>query len=168
MILSVGRLAEQKTFDRAVEAANVLRNDGEKFKWIIIGEGPERNRIQKLIDKYKLNDYVILHGYESNPFPYFRKADLYVQTSKAEGYCTTITEATVLGKAVVTTDVTGVYEQLSNGKGGTIVHKDYNEVASAIKEFMHNEEKKRSCSEFNLNRNYDYKQENIEFLNHIF
>ena len=168
MILSVGRLAEQKTFDRAVEAANVLKNDGERFKWVIIGEGPERNRIQKLIDKYKLNDYVILHGYESNPFPYFRKADLYVQTSKAEGYCTTITEATVLGKAVVTTDVTGVYEQLANGKGGIIVHKDYNEVASAIKEFMHNEEKKRSCSEFNLNRNYDYAGENRAFFEKVY
>ena len=167
MILSVGRLSEQKTFDRAVEAAKVLKQEGESFCWIIIGNGPEHDNLQKLIDKYSLNDCVILHGYENNPFPYFRQADLYVQTSKAEGYCTTITEATVLGKAVVTTDVTGVHEQLCNGKGGIIVKKDYMEVAKAIKELMHDDKRRKQCEKFNVSRDYNYKEENVRFLNTI-
>lgn len=168
MILSVGRLSEQKTFDRAIEAANILKKNGEKFKWVIIGEGPERDKLQNLIKKYDLNGYVILHGYESNPFPYFRQADLYVQTSKAEGYCTTITEATVLGKAVVTTDVTGVYEQLDNEKGGIIVKKDHNEIARAVGELMHNEERRKNYSKFNLSRNYNYEKENIVFWEKVY
>lgn len=161
LIVSVGRLAEQKTFDKAINAAKILRDMNKTFFWLIVGDGPEQGKLQQLINEYSLNDIVKLYGYSDNPYPYIKACNLYVQTSKAEGYCTTITEATILGKAVVTTDVTGVYEQLDNGKGGIIVAKDEKKIAMAINELMGNNDKIRQYEQYNMNRNYNYRDENM-------
>lgn len=164
LIVSVGRLAEQKTFDKAINAAKILRDMNKTFFWLIVGDGPEQGKLQQLINEYSLNDIVKLYGYSDNPYPYIKACNLYVQTSKAEGYCTTITEATILGKAVVTTDVTGVCEQLDNGKGGIIVAKDEKKIAMAINELMDNNDKIRQYEQYNMNRNYNYRDENMRLF----
>ena len=135
-ICSVGRLSIQKGFDLAIEVAKKLKNEKRSFIWVIIGEGPERKSLYKLIEKYELNDYVILHGYDDNPYSYIKDCDLYVQTSRYEGFVTTITEAVFLSKAIVSTNFSGVSEQVINNLNGFVTDFDSDKVKYYIEKIM--------------------------------
>lgn len=76
-----------------------------------------------------------------NPYPYFKNCDIYVQTSKHEGYCTTITEAKVFYRPIVTTDVAGVREQIRDGVSGDISKISVNSVDENLKRLI--KDKKR-------------------------
>ena len=149
VFVSVGRLTKQKSFDKAIEAAKIMKEAGYKFKWIIIGEGDEKQYLEEMIKENNLENMVILHGFDRNPYSYMKNAYIYVQTSIAEGKCTTISEAVLLGKAVVTTDVAGTEEQLCEGKGGIIVSYDSQEIASALMKLMDNPEEREKFERFN-------------------
>ena len=79
-IVTVGRLVTAKGYSTAIETARLLQQSGYKFKWFGIGEGPERKKLQELINKYKLNDCFMLLGKKLNPYPYIKNCDIYVQT----------------------------------------------------------------------------------------
>ena len=63
-------------------------------------------------------------GVKSNPYPYFKCCDIYVQTSRHEGYATTVSEAKVFCKPIITTDVSGAKEQIRTGENGFITSFD--------------------------------------------
>lgn len=151
VFVSVGRLSKQKSFDKAIEAAKIMKEAGYEFKWIIIGEGDEKDNLEGMIRDNDLEDIVVLHGFDANPYTYMKNADVYVQTSIAEGKCTTISEAVLLGKAVVTTDVAGTEEQLCDGKGGIIVPYDSQEIANALMKLMDDPEEVKNYESFNSN-----------------
>ena len=151
VLVSVGRLTKQKSFDKAVEAAKIMKEAGYKFKWIIIGEGDEKEHLEEMIKGNNLEKTVVLHGFDSNPYTYMKNAYAYVQTSIAEGKCTTISEAVLLGKTIVTTDVAGTEEQLCDGKGGIIVPYDANEIANALMLLLDNPEELKKYEVFNSN-----------------
>ena len=88
----------------AVEAACFLKKKGLAFKWYFIGEGSERKNIEKMISSYRLQNDVILLGLQTNPYPYMAQADVYVQTSRHEGFGMTIAEAKILGLPIVSTN----------------------------------------------------------------
>ena len=112
-ILTVGRLERRKGIDRAVEiCAQLVKETDADFKWFIIGNGSERSNLLKEIRKNGLQDRFVLLGNIDNPYPYFASCDLYVQTSRHEGYVTTITEALVFKKPIVSSEFAGVHEQL--------------------------------------------------------
>lgn len=116
-IVSVGRLTKQKGFDRLIKVANSLKKCNYKFKIDIYGEGPDKDNLFKLIKYLDLEKYVFLKGFVKNPYPYILGADLFVCSSRAEGYSTVITESLILGTPVVSTLCAGVKEQLSNNEG---------------------------------------------------
>ena len=151
VFVSVGRLSKQKSFDKAIEASKIMKDAGYEFKWIIIGEGDEKNHLQEMIKENNLENTVFLHGFDTNPYTYMKNAYAYVQTSIAEGKCTTISEAVLLGKAVVTTDVAGTEEQLCDGKGGIIVPYDSKEIANALILLLDNPEELKKYEVFNSN-----------------
>ena len=137
-ILTVGRLASVKGYDLAVKAANLLKANKFKFKWFIIGEGPERKEIEELIESYGLENEVILLGAKSNPYPYMKNCDLYVQTSRKEGFGLTVMEAKILKNVVVATNFDTVNELLKDKFDGIIVGKDENAIYEAIRELINN------------------------------
>lgn len=132
VIVTVGRLVQPKGYDLAVEAARNLKLQGINFRWYIVGEGPSRNQIEQAIRQYDLSEYVVLVGAKDNPYVYMKNADLYVQTSRFEGYCLTLAEARMLNKPVISTNFDVVYNQLRDGENGLIVQMDPEEIASAI------------------------------------
>ena len=73
-IVSVGRLAKQKAFNLAIESAHQLIKSDCNFHWYIVGEGEERESLEFLIKKLKLNDHVSLLGFVENPYPYIKNA----------------------------------------------------------------------------------------------
>lgn len=135
-ILTVGRLATVKGYDLAVKTARLLKNNNLKFKWFIIGEGPERKEIEELIQRYDVENEVILLGAKSNPYPYMRECDLYVQTSRKEGFGLTVIEAKILKNVIVATKFDTVNELLTNNVDGIIVDKDENSIYEGIKKVI--------------------------------
>ena len=88
-LVSVGRLNNQKGFDIAIEACKDLIKSGYQVKWLVIGEGEERTKLEQMIKDHQLEDHFILLGMKENPYPYIKEADIYVQPSRFEGkvYC---------------------------------------------------------------------------------
>ncbi|RCW42721.1 glycosyltransferase [Paenibacillus prosopidis] len=138
-IASVGRLNYQKGFGMAVEACELLVNDGYAIKWYIVGDGEERQRLTQLIEEKQLQDSLILTGLKENPYPYIKQCDLYVQTSLFEGRCLTITEAKILKKPIVSTNFKVIYDQLSDEINGLIVEQNAFSIYQGIKKLIDNE-----------------------------
>ena len=120
-LLTIGRFVEQKGYDIAVETARILRDKGLDFTWYIIGYGVEEDNIRMLVNRYSLEDKFIILGKKDNPYPYTLLCDLYVQTSRHEGFSITLTEALVLGKTIVCTRFAGS-EQIQTSDDGTVVN----------------------------------------------
>lgn len=158
-IVSVGRVSEQKSFYRAVEAAQRLKEKGYKFKWMIIGDGEQYQELKEETKKKGLHKCLIFHGFEENPYPYIADADLYVQTSRAEGFCTTISEAVILGKPIVSTRVGGIEEQLNGNCGGMITGHTSEEIAEAIIQLIEDKDKLNQLAQHNLLKKMDYEKE---------
>lgn len=137
-ILTVGRLSSVKGYDLAVKAANLLKENKFKFKWFIIGEGPERKEIEELIESYGLKNEVILIGAKSNPYPYMKNCDLYVQTSRKEGFGLTVMEAKILKNVVVATNFDTINELITDNFDGVVVDKDERSIYEGIKLLINN------------------------------
>ncbi len=120
-IVSCGRLAKEKGFDLAVEACRLLvENNQKNINWIFVGDGPERENIEKQIILYGLENYINLIGMKKNPYPYIARADLYVQPSRVESFGLTITEAMVLGIPVLSTETDGAKEVFAIKSNGIL------------------------------------------------
>ena len=96
----------------------------------IVGGGPEERALRELIREKGLEDYVTLLGMQSNPYPYIRQADLYVQPSRFEGHCVTVMEARILAKPILAT-TTAAEEQLVDGLTGKLCPPDSASIAAA-------------------------------------
>lgn len=151
-VVSAGRLTEQKNYQLAVHAAGILRDRGLLCRMVILGDGPQREALQRLIAERNLQDRVILHGFAENPYPYMKQADIYLQTSLYEGFVTTVTEAMALGKPIVSTAVSGIREQVEHGVNGHIVPAEAEAVADALQELMESREKRQRFGQNSLMR----------------
>lgn len=121
-VVGVGKLMPNKGFDKLARIHVRLIQEGYKVHTYILGEGSERNKIEKIIDENGCADTFTLLGYRTNPYKYIAKCDVFVCASKAEGFSTAATEALILGVPVVTTEVSGMEEMLGmNNEYGIII-----------------------------------------------
>lgn len=135
-ILSIGRLHYQKAFELAVEACRKLVDKGYPVQWAIIGEGEERQKLSDLIQVSGLENHFKLLGLRSNPYPYLKKADFYVQTSRFEGKSIAIDEAKILNKPIVVTRFSTAKDQIEDGVDGLIVDMNAEAVAAGIEKLI--------------------------------
>lgn len=120
-IVSCGRVSYEKGMDLAVEAcARLVEMGYDNIHWWIVGGGPAEDEVRAKIADLHLEDYITMLGMKSNPYPYIKRADLYVQPSRFEGYPMTILEALLLGQPVVSTGNTGAREILESEKNGLL------------------------------------------------
>jgi glycosyltransferase involved in cell wall biosynthesis len=148
-ILTVARLNKtQKGYDILLEVVKILKDRGVNFHWYAIGEGSYKPEMLKYIEQYKLKDRFTFLGVTANPYPYFKNADLYVQTSRFEGYGLSIAEARLLNVPVVTTRFVNVFMQMVHGKNGLVVDIDANAVADAIERMMNDQQLYDSIVEY--------------------
>ena len=122
-LLFIGRLAEQKGTHVLVEAANQLKEQGLDFELVMVGDGPMRGDLEKLIHRYGLDDTVILAGWKNDTE--VREALLQsralVLASFAEGLPVVIMEALAMGRPVISTNIAGVAELVQPGVSGWLV-----------------------------------------------
>lgn len=139
VLLTVGRLSEEKGMDLAVDACKALIIDGLPVKWYHIGAGEAENKILKTIQKKGLEASFVLLGSKANPYPYFARCDLYVQPSRYEGKAIAVEEAKLLGVPVVATAYDTVGDQLEDGVTGFVCAVDSVALAEKIKTLIQNE-----------------------------
>lgn len=142
-LVSIGRLSEEKGFDRLIRITRRLREKNDKFTLRIIGDGKEKEKLEEMIKHYNLQNTVLLVGYKENPYPYIRKSDALICSSREEGFSTVVTEALILGKPVITTDCAGMKEQFGNSSCGIIVENKEDSLYEAIDKYL-NDEKLRA------------------------
>lgn len=138
VIMTLGRLEKEKGQDIIPEVAEALKKKSISFKWYLIGDGGLRTSIEEEIKTRKLFDCVFLLGTKSNPYPYLKQADIYVQTSVHEGFCITLAEAKVFDNAIISTDFTGASEQLKNRNNAYVVKRNEKELITTILDAIKN------------------------------
>lgn len=121
VLVAAGRLRPQKDFDTLLRAFARVHAQ-RACRLIILGEGPERARLQTLAVKLEIADAVDLAGFRPNPYPFMRAARLFVLSSRFEGAPNVLVEAMALGTPVVATDCpSGPRELLEDGRLGPLV-----------------------------------------------
>ncbi|EIT86541.1 group 1 glycosyl transferase [Fictibacillus macauensis ZFHKF-1] len=135
-IVTVGRLSYEKGQDLGISVLKRLKTAGYKVRWYCVGEGDARALYEQQIKEHSLEDDFILVGAKKNPYPYIAQSDLYVQTSRHEGYCLTLAEARCLHKTIVTTDFSGAREQLEHEPYATILPFDETAMYEEIKAIL--------------------------------
>lgn len=144
VFVTVGRLVPPKGYDIAIKAASILKQHGVKFHWYFVGEGPERTNIEKWKKELGVDTEVVLLGLQTNPYAFMAQADIYVQTSKFEGFGLTIGEAKILGKPIVSTNFDVVHNQLTHEKNGLIADMTGESVAGNILRLLEDRELKET------------------------
>ena len=137
-IVSVGRMDPVKRYVEIPYIARLLLDKGIDFKWYIIGDGAEKQKITEQIEKWGVTDNVILLGVKTNPHYYIKKSDLYVCLSSTESCPRVVNEAKILGTPTVSTDFPSIYEFLEDKKTGWI--GDLESIPNLIEQAVNNKD----------------------------
>lgn len=141
-LVSCGRLVPQKGFDRLIEVTSQLINEGYNIKIIIIGEGEQRGVLENLIYKYHLENNVSLLGYQSNPFKYYKHADWFICSSRAEGFSLALLESMSVGLPVISTNCSGPNEIIGNSEYGVLVENSIDGLYQGVRDALCNKHDK--------------------------
>lgn len=136
-LLSIGRYSEQKNYDNVPDICKRLINKTKlNIKWYIIGYGGDEALIRQKIKEAGMEEHVILLGKRSNPYPYIKACDIYVQPSRYEGKSVTVREAQMLCKPVVVTNYPTAPSQIRSGVDGVIVPMGNEGCANGLAEVI--------------------------------
>lgn len=144
-LLSVGRFCEAKNYDNVPDICKRINsqlsvlNSQFKVKWYIIGFGDD-TLIRKNIALCGMEDNVVILGKKTNPYPYIKASDIYVQPSRYEGKSVTVRESQMLGKPVVVTNYPTAKSQINDGVDGVIIPLDNEGCAVGMVDFIMNKE----------------------------
>lgn len=139
-LLTIGRLDPNKGYDLAIEAAKILKERQIDFCWYVLGKGEEYDKINEAIKYNNLEKNFILLGVRSNPYPYILQSDIYIQTSRFEGFGLAIAEARMLNIPVISTNFEAVYHQIVHEQNGLITDMDGKDIADAIIKLVNDHE----------------------------
>lgn len=162
-LVSVGRFCTAKNFDSIPDICFRIRKEGMNIKWYLIGFGPDEDLIKRKIREMDMQEYVIILGKKSNPYPYIKECDLYVQPSRYEGKCVAVKEAQLLRRPVVITNYATSFSQLENGEDGIIVPMDNCGCADAIVQLLKKPDEMKRLSNNCRKKDYSNAQEIKKF-----
>lgn len=144
VLLTVGHICKNKGTDIAIHAAKILKDSGMKFVWYFIGNTAELSSFSQLIDESCVGGCLNFLGLKTNPYPYFKMADIVVHPSLFEGKSVTLDEAKLLCKPIVVTNFSTVNDQFENGVNATIVEMTPEAVAAGIMDLISDDEKREA------------------------
>jgi len=136
-LIAVGKLVDNKGMDRLIRITSRLQADGIPVHLYILGIGPEEGKLKKLISELGLADAVSLLGYDTNPYKFVAKCDLFLCASHVEGFSTAATEALIVGTPVCTVEVSGMKEMLGeHNEYGVVTANDETALYQGIKALL--------------------------------
>ena len=164
-LLTVGRLCNQKAIDNAIKAMKVLRDKGvNNVKWYVVGYGPDEAMLKELIKENKLEDRFFLLGKKTNPYPYMKKCDIYIQPSRYEGKAVTVIEAQMLGKPVLITNYPTAKSQIKHNVDGYITDLSVDGIVNGIEKLINDVNLRRKLEKNTKEFNYS----NVEELEKLY
>ena len=151
-LVTVARLVPQKAIDRFIEVHSKLINKGLKHEVYVIGDGPEKEKLEKSIKENKVENSFHLLGKKENPYPYIKNADYFCLLSNFEGYGMVLEEAKILGKNIIITN-TAAREAVEDYKNSIILENSKEGIYNGLKEIL--KEKKQGNIEISQLKEYD-------------
>jgi len=159
VFISIGSLIPVKNHELLIEAAKNLMILDLKFTILILGSGYLEIFLKEKIEDYKLENHVKFIGFTENPYKFIHKANVFVMTSKSEALPTAMLEAMVLGKPVITTNVTGSREIVGMGKFGLLTDETAVSLSKVMRDLIENENLYYHFKEKSLLRAKDFTDE---------
>ena len=153
-----------KGLDRIIASMKKLRDENllNFVKWHLIGDGKDYQLVVDLIKENNLCNYILLYGNKTNPYPYLKKMDLFLLTSRYEGKPVSVTEAEILGVPCMITNYSSASEQVTNGINGIIVNNDDKSIYEGLKSIITNKnvliQYKKNLSSQNFSNEEDIKE----------
>lgn len=136
-MIAVGTLKESKGYMRLLAIVKRLKDENYNIHLNILGKGPLEPTMKGYIEDNALENMITLLGYDTNPYKYVAKSDLFVCASFAEGFSTAATEALIVGTAVCTVEVSGMKEMLGeNNEYGIVTENDEAALYNGIKSLL--------------------------------
>ena len=153
-LLSIARLdCVPKDFETLFKAYEIAKKNGYDGKLYIIGDGPDKDKVEKLKEANLYKEDILLLGRKENPYNWLKKADKLILSSRYEGFAIVLLEGLCLGKNVIASDCkTGPNEILANNRGLLFKVGDYSTLAKYIISEKNKEELEFSLEEFERNR----------------
>jgi glycosyltransferase involved in cell wall biosynthesis len=160
-LVAVGTLKENKGYMRLLSVIKRLRDEKYPFHLYILGIGPLQSDMERYIHTNNLQEDVTLLGYQTNPYKYVSKCDLFVCASLAEGFSTAATEALIVGTPVCTVEVSGMKEMLGeHNEWGIVTENNEYALYRDIKDLLDHPEKLAHYKEKAIERGKTFSTEN--------
>lgn len=156
--VTVTRLVEPKAIDRLIKVHKKLIDNGYYHKIYVVGDGPEREKLENLVKVNSVNETFLLLGKKENPYPYIKNATYFCLLSNFEGYPMVLEEAKILEKFIIITN-TASREVIEQYDKSVILDNSENDIYEGMKEVIENS--KELIKKSNDNKPYD-NQEIIE------
>lgn len=138
--ITVARLTKQKAIDRLIKVHAKLVNDGVEHRIYVIGDGPEKESLEKAIKDNGISNSFCLLGKKENPYPYIKNADVFCLLSRYEGYGMVLEEAKILDKFIIITN-TAAREAVQNYEASIILENNDEAIYNGLKDVIQNKDK---------------------------
>ena len=160
-IINVGSLTENKNHKLLINAFKILKDKYKvSEKLLIVGEGKERENLEKQIRELNLGNDILLLGQKENSYKYIKSSELYVLSSKNESFSLTLVEAMSLKKLAISVKSNGPIEILEDNKYGILIENNADEMAEKINYYLKNKDERKKYEELGYDRAKDFGKEN--------
>ncbi|MDX8047127.1 glycosyltransferase [Gracilibacillus sp. S3-1-1] len=157
LIIAAGRLVEQKDYPTLIKAFHIV-SQKVNARLIIMGKGELEDKLLNLCRKLEVEEKVDFIGFKKNPYKYMRIADVFVLSSKWEGFGHVLVESMATGTPVISTNCkSGPSEIIGDNKYGLLVPvKDSNVLADNLEKILMNENEKNKFSKLGKIRSAEF------------
>ena len=142
-LISVGRMSPEKNMKLCPEIGKYLKEMGIEFKWLIVGDGVDKQEVINKIRNYELEESMEVLGRKNNPYPYIANADIMIHPSLVESQGITIMESMALHTPVIAVRSKGPEEFIESGQNGYLVEVDANRIAKLIEDLYRDSKKRK-------------------------
>lgn len=163
-IVTVARLTKQKAIDRLINVHKKLIEDGIMHNIYVIGDGPQKELLQKQIEEVGVFETFKLLGKKENPYPYMKKANIFCLLSEYEGYGMVIEEAKILDKFIIITD-TASREAVANYENSLIVDNNEKAIYNGLRKII--VDMKNETNDIHKKNNKENLYDNTQILEEI-
>ncbi|MDA9316899.1 glycosyltransferase [Polaribacter sp.] len=141
ILVTVCRMSDvSKGIFRQLEAAEILKNEGLRFKWFFLGDGADLLGLKAKIKKKGMEEFIIPLGEKGNPYPYIKHCDIACVLSNYEGLSGVVNESKFLGKTLIATEVSGIREQITHLQNGFVVENNLEGIVMGLRKLITNKE----------------------------